>query len=812
MTNLHWYTDAGTNFIMATAEPLKSPNMTNGKHQRNGIHANGNGHKVNGINGNHPKHGRNGSYNGDSGLGESFDSLKNINGDRQPNGDCSTDEEHQHINKSHRIESFGAHTTASGQRGQRTKIRTYTDELNSRDFPRISKPVEVLRNVYDTVVIGSGYGGSVAASRMARAGQSVCLLERGKEKWPGEYPSGTMHAMEELHVSGNFAPGFLPGTMVEEGDPTGLYHLIFGQGQNAFVANGLGGTSLLNANIFLEADKDTLAMDCWPKELREENALRDHYDRAASVLEPRSYPEDWPKLPKLTLLEKQAKILGMHEKFYRPLQTTRFLGGPNSTGVEMYPSALTGMDCTGVNDGSKSSTLVNYLSDAWNWGAEMFCECEVRYIQKHPKDEGYLVYFAWHGSHRGSFKTNIYEDLMWVHARKCVFLGAGSIGSTEILLRSRSLGMNMSDKVGKGMSGNGDMLAFGYNTDENVNSIGRASPVADNPIGPTITGIIDNREGHANVLDGYVIEEGAIPKALAPLFQLMLEKLPGAEAPSDLSPLEKIRHTLSSAGSRFLGPYYKKGSIERTQTYLVMSHDTNQAILTLKDDKPLLQFLGVGRSDHVKKINNVLKEATEAVGGTFVNNPFYSALGQQEITVHPIGGACMSSDNTAQYGVTNHFGELLTGRGSETYPGLIVSDAAVIPCALGVNPFATITALAERSVAHAAKNLNITIDYDTKNGLLDLFGKPQHAPMQLQSYSTQNREVNAATKMIDDCKDSKISGFGFTEVMEGFIHIGENLKGDHREDFEIAAKTARGLCEASRFFLSVKAYDTHKSK
>ncbi|KAF7926366.1 uncharacterized protein EAE98_006661 [Botrytis deweyae] len=798
---------------MATSEPLEFPNMPNGKQRRNGINANGKEHEPNGVNGTNSSNGQNGHYHEDSGLDESFDVLKNINGHTQSNGHCSSDDEHRPLDKSHRIESFGARTTASGgQARQHSKIRTYTDDPDSRDFPRISKPVELLRNAYDVVVIGSGYGGSVAASRMARAGQSVCLLERGKEKWPGEYPSGTKHAMEELHVSGNFAPGILPGVMVEEGDPTGLYHLIFGKGQNAFVANGLGGTSLLNANIFLEADKNTLAMDCWPKELREEKALKEYYDRAASVLQPQSYPEDWPALPKLTLLEKQAKILGMHEKFYRPPQTTRFLGGPNSTGVEMYPSALTGMDCTGVNDGSKSSTLVNYLSDAWNWGAEMFCECEVRYVKKHPdpKQEGYLVCFAWHGSNRGSFKTNIYEDLLWVHAKKCVFLGAGSIGSTEILLRSRSLGMSMSDRVGKSMSGNGDMLAFGYNTDEDVNAIGRASPAADNPVGPTITGIIDNREGHANVLDGYVIEEGAIPKALAPLFQFMLEKLPGSEAPADLTTLERLRHTLSSAGSRFLGPYYKKGSIERTQTYLVMSHDTNQAILTLKDDKPCLEFLGVGRSDHVRKINNVLKEATEAVGGIFVNNPFYSTLGQQEITVHPIGGACMSSDNTAQYGVTNHFGELLTGNGSETYPGLIVSDAAVIPCALGVNPFATITALAERSVAHAAKNLNLSIDYDTSNGVLDLFGEPKYAPMQLQSYGTQNFEVEEATKMIDESENSKTSGFGFTEVMEGFVHIGENLKGDHREDYEIAAKTARGLCEASRFFLSVKTFDTRK--
>ena len=58
------------------------------------------------------------------------------------------------------------------------------DYSRSEDkYPRISKPTELLRHTYDVVVVGSGYGGGVAASRMARAGQSVCVLERGKERW-----------------------------------------------------------------------------------------------------------------------------------------------------------------------------------------------------------------------------------------------------------------------------------------------------------------------------------------------------------------------------------------------------------------------------------------------------------------------------------------------------------------------------------------------------------------------------------------------------------------------------------------------------
>lgn len=118
-------------------------------------------------------------------------------------------------------------------------MRSYVADQDRQAFPRISKPVELIQVAYDVVVIGSGYGGGVAASRMARTGSSVCVLERGREKWPGEYPTGAADAFKELHTSGTFAPGSLDGIPVETGDPTGMYHLIFGKGQNAVVANGM---------------------------------------------------------------------------------------------------------------------------------------------------------------------------------------------------------------------------------------------------------------------------------------------------------------------------------------------------------------------------------------------------------------------------------------------------------------------------------------------------------------------------------------------------------------------------------------------
>ena len=53
---------------------------------------------------------------------------------------------------------------------------------------RLSSAIENIKETYSVVVIGSGYGGGIAASRLARAGQQVCVLERGREFFPWRFP------------------------------------------------------------------------------------------------------------------------------------------------------------------------------------------------------------------------------------------------------------------------------------------------------------------------------------------------------------------------------------------------------------------------------------------------------------------------------------------------------------------------------------------------------------------------------------------------------------------------------------------------
>lgn len=212
------------------------------------------------------------------------------------------------------------------------------------------------------------------------------------------------------------------------------------------------------------------------------------------------------------------------------------------------------------------------------------------------------------------------------------FLGAGALGTIEILLRSQAHGMEVSPLVGQKLSGNGDMLCFGYNTDEIVNAIGKERSDQDSPCGPTITGVIDNRHPKTSpaVLDGYVIEEGAIPQSLGSLLQPMLELMPGKWYPTTYN---SWRHFASRMRSRLLGPYATGGSVNRTQTYLVMSHDSNEGIMTLSGNKAYLQFLGVGNTKHVGYLEEVLKKATNAIGGTLINSPFYAGTFSSLIAV-----------------------------------------------------------------------------------------------------------------------------------------------------------------------------------
>ena len=160
---------------------------------------------------------------------------------------------------------------------------------------RLASPIETIKEHYSVVVIGSGYGAAIAASRLSRAGKEVCVLERGREFQPGEYPNRTPEAMAEMQ---SHTP-----ECAQIGSRTGLFDFHIGEDINVFVGCGLGGTSLVNANVALRAEPRVFDDPRWPRELRnpqpvDQNIegnyptpLEDDYARAEEMLKPNPYPD-----------------------------------------------------------------------------------------------------------------------------------------------------------------------------------------------------------------------------------------------------------------------------------------------------------------------------------------------------------------------------------------------------------------------------------------------------------------------------------------------------------------------------------------
>ncbi len=561
---------------------------------------------------------------------------------------------------------------------------------------RLSSPAKDIEDFYPIVIVGSGYGGAIAASRLSRAGQKVCLLERGLERHPGQFPNDEDETLPEIQTN-------LPHRYT--GKRTALYDFHINDTMTILVGCGLGGTSLINANVALRPDPRLFDDPRWPEELRQDvnSRVEEGFERAEKMLDPKPYPQHFPRLDKLEALEQSAAA--MEANCYRVPINVTFEDGLNQAGVEQKACILCGDCISGCNHWAKNTTLMNYLPDARNHGAEFFTGVSVRRIERQGDD--WLVHYQLLKGKQEEFN----EPELSVGAN-IVILAAGTLGSTEILLRSKTAGLSLSNKLGHNFSGNGDVGGIAYNTDRPVGSVGFGprNPKKMKSVGPTITGVIDLRD-EAEVEQGMVIEEGVVPGSLAKGLPVGLSKaalLVGEDTDRGLK--DRLTEWARRWISLIRGAYH--GAVLHSQLYLVMSHDDSGGRLILEDDRIRITWPGIGQQEFVNHVNANLEKATRALGGTFVENPAWQMLPSNNmVTAHPLGGCIMADDSES--GVVNHKGQVFSGAtGSDVYEGLYVNDGAVIPRSLGANPLLTISAVAERACELMADDRGWVITYD----------------------------------------------------------------------------------------------------
>ncbi|MEX0874152.1 MAG: GMC family oxidoreductase N-terminal domain-containing protein [Actinomycetota bacterium] len=598
---------------------------------------------------------------------------------------------------------------------------------------RLSRPVHDMREHYEVVVVGSGYGGGIAASRLARAGRSVCVLERGKELHPGDYPNGPLNAAP--HMQARTPIGHI-------GSPTALFNFYLGPDISVVTGAGLGGTSLINANVALRANPVVFQDPRWPEELRDNGAdvLEPYYKRAEQMLGTTHYPAAWPELPKYRQLARSASGLGAAAE-PAPLNVT-FEAGSNAAGVWQEACTLCGDCISGCNHGAKNTVLMNYLPDAHAHGANIVTEVQVRTVNKRSDGKWRIDFVDLAAGRRrfGATTQFVTADV--------VVLAGGSLGSTEILLRSREAGLELSPKLGLSFTGNGDVLAFAFDTDASTRPIGLgARPSTDDTlVGACINGMIQviDPKNHENDL---LIQEGSVPNAVGAVVGPVLALSAAIFGSDETHGWRRVARRSRQIAGSLLGP--RRGPIDRSLVWLVMSIDDDMGELVLDNDRLVVRWRGVEDAPFVTRDNEAVRRATEEVRGTFLPNPTWtSPVGNMLLTVQPLGG-CDMGDH-AEHGVVNHKGQVFAGSdGTDVHKGLYVADGAVVPTPIGANPSLTISALAERICEHLVDEMT---------------GTPQGAH--------------------DDETRPPRPGLRFSERMAGFFSTRVTEPGNYREGWE----------------------------
>lgn len=536
-------------------------------------------------------------------------------------------------------------------------------------------------NHYDYLIIGSGFGGSVCAMRLAQKGYRVAVLESGKRWNASDFPE----------TNWNFRKYFwIPLLRC-----FGIQRITLLKGVMVLHGSGVGGGSLVYANTLMKPPSEIFRHGSWPKGCDWENELDPYFEVARRML---GVTTNTAMMEGEDLLQKIGHRMGVDSTFHAA-EVGVYFGQPGVTVADPYFSGagpdragciLCGACMIGCRHNSKNTLDRNYLYFAEKWGAKIFAETSATRIL--PERNGFTI--------ETEASTSWFRKSGPVFHSGKIILAAGVLGSVEILLKNRDRFRTMpaiSPRLGDHVRTNGESL-LGATSFEAHRDLSRGIAIGA-AIRPDSETRIENVR--------YPAGSGAMKLLGVPLTN---------EGSRITRPL-KLIFNIFRRFPQFVRLWLVKDWARSSLILLVMQSVDRQMRLRLgrsllsgyktklqrtTGDAPLPSYLPVAQTANKILAEEIKGEPQNIVSEVLLGTP---------ATAHILGGCCMG--DSAQEGVIDRNHELFG------YPGFYVCDGSVIPSNLSVNPSLTITALAERFCGQFSDHPDLREDRSIRFGQAD---------------------------------------------------------------------------------------------
>ena len=518
------------------------------------------------------------------------------------------------------------------------------------------------QNNYDYVIVGSGFGGSVSALRLAQKGYKVLVIEKGKWYKTEDFPKTNWNLRKWL---------WLPSLRLH-----GIMKMTFYKHIGIISGVGVGGGSLVYANTLPKPKSTFYNTGSWAKLNDWEKELSPHYDTAWKMLgaEVNPYLEYGDDVLRNLALE-QNRV-----EHFEPTKVAVFFGEPDKTvadpyfdgkGPERSGCNKCGACMTGCRHNAKNTLDKNYLHLAQKLGVEIIAEKEVVDIKtKNQTDgsDGYIITI------QGS--TSFIKRKSQI-STKAVILAGGVLGTVNLLLNLKQKSLpNLSNKVGNDIRTNNESLIFSVTTDKDK----------DLTKGIAIGSIYHPDENTHLEAVRYGRGSGFWRLGMAP----------SVEAGSFFSRLYAMIAKIIKEPLKHLKLLFVRDFSKQSIVLLFMQH--LDSTLTFKKGKFRMKSILSGGKKPIASIPLANKLAKDY--GSLMNGKSFVLLTETLLntpsTAHILGGAVMGKDSSEGVIDKDHnvFG----------YKNLLIIDGSSISANPGVNPSLSITALAERAMSKVKKN------------------------------------------------------------------------------------------------------------